>query len=70
MAITQGEAESWTKKTGAVVESHETPNGWGATATLGQLSATGSAPDEAEARYVAIVGLRKKVGKTNPNALW
>ena len=70
MAITQGDAEKWIKNHGGSVESHATDQGWVASARLGDVTAEGDAPDEAEARYVAIVKLRKIVGKTNPQILW
>lgn len=70
MAITQGEAEAWMKRVGGTTESHASGDNWEATATLGTESATGSAPDEPEARYVAINSLRRKIGKVNPKLLW
>jgi hypothetical protein len=70
MAITQAAAEAWMKRVGGTTESHATTAGWEATATLGANSATGSAPDEPEARYVAVSGLRKKIGRIDPKLLW
>jgi hypothetical protein len=66
MAITQGEAEAWVKKIGATAESRETDQGWAATVRFGEQTTSGEAPDEAEARYIAIVKLRKIIAKTNP----